>query len=224
MVKFKGIDTYKYLLGKKFSNILPVKVVVQAFAEGMHFLPGTAASRSGELIVYGKKWSMIFGDSSPEDPYFWLYPFTIMFYAKSNLGYNIKSEIPYKRNILMFFVSCYFRVLCHIFSKIDLLSLSEGIVPLKVTKEAYKVIFDDHATNINLLELTDSVVKFFMKDGLIKDSIKKKYGREDLTNFMKSEIETNEIVRTRLDEIISDFINEDPGLIKEFIILYKKDI
>ena len=223
LVKFKGIDTYKYLLGKKFNNILPVKIVVQTFAAGMHFLPGTAASRSGELMVYGKKWSMIFGESSPDDPYIWLFPYSIMIYAKSVLGYNNKSEIPYKRNILMFFVSCYFRVLCHIFSKIDLLSVSEGIIPLNVTKETYKVIFDNQATNIKMLEFIDSIVKFFMKDGLIKDIIKKKYGREDLTNFMKSEIETNEIVRTRLDEIIFDFINEDPILIKEFTILYKQE-
>ena len=222
ILKFKGIDIYKYLLGKKFNNILPVKVVIQAFTAGMHFLPGTAASRSGEVMVYGKKWSTIFNDSTPEEPYIWLYPFAIMVYAKSNLDYNNKSEIQYKRKSLMFFVSCYFRTLCQILNKIEVLSVSDGIVPLKVTTEAYKVIFDDQSINILLLGLTDSIVKFFMKDGLIKDIMKKKYGHEDLTNFMKSEIETNEAVRARLDEIIYDSINEEPNLIKEFKILYKK--
>lgn len=221
MLKYKGLDIYKYLLGKKFDNVLPVKVVVQAFAAGMHFLPGTAASRSGELMVYGKKWSMIFDDSTPEDPFIWLYPFSIMIYAKNNLGYNNKSEIPYKRNSLMFFVSCYFRVLCHLYSQLDLLNVSEGIAPLKVSIDIYKTTFDNGITNLKILGLIDSIVKFFMKDGLIKDIIKKKYGREDLANFMKSEIETNEIVKTRLDEIIFDSIAEESDLVKEFASLYK---
>lgn len=221
MVKYKGLDTYKYLLGKKFNNVLPVKTVVQAFAAGMHFLPGTAASRSGELMVYGKKWSTIFDDMTPEDPFIWLYPFSIMIYAKTNLGYNNKSEIPYKRNSLMFFLSCYFRVLCYLYNKIDLIGISDGINPLKVDRKVYTLVFDNQATNLKVLSLVDSVVKFFMKDGLIKDIIKRKYGREDLVNFMKSEIESNEIVKTRLDEIINDSINEEIELVREFASLYK---
>jgi hypothetical protein len=222
MVKYRGIRVYQYLFSKKFNNILPVKTVVQAYAAGMHFLPGTAASRSGELMVYGKKWSLIFNDSTPEDPHLWLYPFAIMVYAKNILGYNNRSEIHFKRNSLMFFVSCYFRVLCHLYNKIDLLSLSEGIAPLKISKEVYKTIFDNQDINIKLLKLTDSIVRFFMKDGLIKDIIKKKYDREDLINFMKSEIETNETVKNRLEEIICDFLSEDPSLVKEFSTLLQK--
>lgn len=116
LLSYKGIDTYKYLFGKKFDNVLPVKTVVQTFAAGMHFLPGTAASRSGELMVYGKKWSTIFNDSTPENPLYWLYPFIIMYYAKNQLDYNNKSEVYHKRISLMFFVSCYFRTLCHLFN------------------------------------------------------------------------------------------------------------
>lgn len=168
-------------------------------------------------MVYGKKWSIIFNDSTPEDPYIWLFPYAIMNYAKYNLDYNNKSEIPYKRKSLMFYVACYFRLICNIYYKIG---VTEEIAPVQIKKEQYQKVFDNEQINIKILDLVDSVIRFFMKDGLIKDIIKMKYGQDEITNFMKLEVETNENVRMRLDEIINGFLIENPTLIKEIESLF----
>lgn len=220
LLKYKGIESYQYLFGKKFNNVLPVKKVVQAYAAGMYFMPGTASSRSGELMVYGKKWSIIFNDKTSEDPYSWLYPFAVMSYAKNNLDYNNKSKINYKRISLMFYISSYFKFFCRLLSKIQLSNNVDEILPLEVPIKYYKVIFDNEDINIKILSFVDDIVKFFMRDGLIKDIIFKKYGRDDITNFMKSEVETNERVKMRLSDIINDEISDNPNLVSEFSNLY----
>lgn len=45
--------SYAHLFPDKFDYKLPVKQVVQAYAAGMHYKPGTAGSRSGELAPGG---------------------------------------------------------------------------------------------------------------------------------------------------------------------------
>mgnify|MGYP000942764110 FL=1 len=219
LLSYKGIDTYKYLFGKKFDNVLSVKTVVQTYAAGMYFMPGTAASRSGQLMVYGKKWSTIFNDSTPEDPLYWLYPFAIMYYAKYQLDYNNKSESHYKRIGLMFFISCYFRTICHLLNKSSLLTL-DNLFPLNIPIDYYKAIFDHPDFNVKLLTFVDSVVKLFLRDGLIKEIILKKYGHYDLVNFMKTEVETNERARNLLDDIINDELSDDPSLVQGLVDMF----
>lgn len=205
MQKYKGIYELKYLFPKSFNNVLPVKKVVQTYAAGMYFMPGTASSRAGELMVYGKKWSKIFNDNTTEEPMFWLYPYCVMNYASSYMDYNHKSIIPYKRYSLMFFVSCYFRSLVLILKELNLINQSANINPLEVKMEYLNSLFYNKEINKSFFEFIDSVIRRFMKDKYIKNIIVEKYGNEDLINFMKSEIESNEIIRHTLD----DFIHEE---------------
>lgn len=201
----KGINELKYLFPKKFNNVLPVKKIVQTFASGMHFLPGTASSRSGELMVYGKKWSKIFNDNTTEEPLLWLYPFCVMNYANSYMEYNHQSKIQYKRYSNMFFVACYFRSLVLILKEMGLFSKTANINPLEIEVDYLKILFNNKDINIQIFDFIDSVIKRFMKDKFIKNIIIEKYGSEDIVNFMKSEIETNESVR----QILDDFIIEE---------------
>lgn len=213
MLKFKGVPSLRYLFDKKFNNILPVKVVVQTYAAGMHFMPGTASSRSGELMVYGKKWSKIFNDDTHENPLYWLYPFAIMNYAKCYLDYTNKSIIPYKRYSLMFYVACYFRTLVYIFKSADIIDNLANVNPLQVDIKSYTLVFENSITNKEILEFVDEVIKRFMKDKSITQMINSKYGTLDISNFMKSEVETNEYVRRTLDEFITEELAENPQLI-----------
>lgn len=213
MQKYKGITDIKYLFNKQFDNVLPVKVVVQTFAAGMHFLPGTATSRSGELMVYGKKWARIFNDNTPEDCRWWLYPFGIMNYAKYYLDYMNKSKVIHKRYSLMFYVACYFRTIVHILKEVNLIPKIENINPLIVPLDYYTTIIYNGSLNKELLKFVDQVIKRFMKDRSITETIKERYGTLDISNFMKSEIETNETIRQALDEFIVEELVDNTGLL-----------
>ena len=206
---YKGINELRYLFPKKFNNVLPVKKIVQTFAAGMYFLPGTASSRSGELMVYGKKWSKIFNDYTTEEPLLWLYPYTVMSYASIYMDYNNQSKIPYKRYSIMFFVACYFRSLVLILKELDLFNKSANINPLDIKIEYLNSIFYNKDINKQIFDFVDSIIKRFMKDKYIKIIIIEKYGNEDLVNFMKSEIETNESVRQILDDFIIEEFEEN---------------
>lgn len=219
MQKYKGIATLKYLFPKKFDNVLPVKVVVQAYAAGMHFMPGTATSRSGELMVYGKKWGKIFNDFTPEDYRWWLYPYGVMSYAKNYLDYTNKSSVVYKRYSLMFFIACYFRTIVHICKRTNIIDKMENINPLKINIDIYNKIFEDANLNKDILEFVDSILKRFMRDKSIKNTIEERYGSLDISNFMKSEVETNEGIRKTLDEFIDEEL-EDRGDIIEKVLLH----
>lgn len=213
--KYKGIATLKYLFPKKFDNVLPVKVVVQAYAAGMHFMPGTAASRSGELMVYGKKWGKIFNDFTPEDYRWWLYPYGVMNYAKSYLDYTNKSSVTYKRYSLMFFVACYFRTIVHICKKVNVVDKMENTNPLRINIDFYSKIFEDASLNKDILEFVDSVLKRFMRDKSIKNIIEERYGSFDISNFMKSEVETNDSIRKTLDEFITEELEDRGDIIEQ---------
>ena len=115
---YKGNEIYKYLFALNFNNILPVKEVVQAYAAGMHLMPSTAASRSGELAPYGEQWSKLFNNNTPEDIYHFLYPYGVMQYAKSYLGYDSK-KFGFRKKFLMLYVSTYFKILVYILMEID---------------------------------------------------------------------------------------------------------
>lgn len=213
---YKGKDEYKYLFGKRFNNILPVKNVVQCYAAGMHFLPATASSRSGELMVFGKKWAQIFNDSTPSEPLYWLYPYAVMAYAKTQLNYNNKSEINYKRISLMFYVACYFRTLYHLLAKAGKCSF-DNYAPLNISKDIYSKIFMKQEINEELLKFADGIVKWYMRDNLLREIIREKYGSDDLTNFMKSEVETNQRVIKLLDRIIDTEISDNDTLTNKII-------
>jgi len=209
MKKFKGLPSLKYLFDKNFSNILPVKVVVQTFAAGMHFMPGTASSRSGELMVYGKKWSKIFNDNTHENPLYWLYPFAIMNYAKCYLNYTNKSTTPYKRYSLMFYIACYFRTIAYILKEAEIIDNLANINPLEIEIKNYTLIFENSTINKEILDFVDEVIKRFMKDKSITKMIIAKYGILDISNFMKSEVESNENIRHTLDEFITEELAEN---------------
>lgn len=208
ITKLKGINSLKYLFPKKFNNVIPVKICVQTFAAGMYFMPGTASSRSGELMVNGKKWGKIFNDNTPEEPRLWLYPFAIMNYAKEYLEYNHKSQTAYKRSSLMFFVACYYRTLVHILKEINIIPKADNVNPLSIKTEHYTKVMEDIELNKEILEFVDEIIKRFMKEKYIKEMITEKYGKYDISNFMKSEIETNEKIRQTIDEFVLEDLND----------------
>lgn len=92
----------------------------------------------------------------------------------------------------------------------------DNLLPLQVPIEYYRTIFENQNLNIKLLDFVDGVVKQFIRDGLTREIIMKKYGHDDLTNFMKTEIETNEKVRNLLDSIINAELADNQNLITDF--------
>lgn len=220
--KFKGDKNYKYLFDAKFNNVIAVKEVVQAYAAGMHFMPGTAASRAGELMPYGKNWDKLFNDDTPEDPYHFLFPYAIMKYAKTKLEYNSSSSVDYKKICLMFFVASYFKTLTYLLKEIGFHNKMDNFNPLDIDIEALIKIFQNEKVNISILRLTDSIIKFYMRDGKIKELINELYGAENVSNFMKSHVQSNQTAIERLNDIIKDcidmdFSNEDKDALKALI-------
>jgi hypothetical protein len=83
-------ESYSYLFPENFSYILPVKNVVQAYAAGMYFMVVNATSRSGNLAP-GKEASkeMFNDDTAKRNVLSFLYPFGVMQYGKTRLGYAV---------------------------------------------------------------------------------------------------------------------------------------
>lgn len=220
--KYKGDKCLKYLFADKFNNIIAVKEVVQAYAAGMHFMPATAASRAGELMPYGKNWDKLFNSNTPEDPYHFLFPYAVMKYAKTKLYYNSSSFVDYKKNCLMFYVSTYFRTLTYLLKNIGYHKKMDNFNPLDIEVETLISIFNNESVNVSLLKLADSIIKFYMRDGKVKELINDLYGAENISNFMKSQVQSNETAVERLNSIIKDCIDmdyskEDKEALKELI-------
>lgn len=199
--KFKGNNTFKYLFPKNYNNVLPVKEVVQAYAAGMHLLPATASTRSGELAPYAEQWSKLFNKNTPEDPYHFLFPYAVMQYAKTYLGYNSKNGKGFRKNCSMLYVTTYFKLIVYLLRKMDKYDKLENVDPLKINIVTLRQLFDNEGVNKVLLALTDKTLEFYMRD----NSVKVLY-QDNLPKFLKSAVQTNSTALEAMANQIKDSI------------------
>lgn len=213
---YKGHKTYEYLFPPNFSNVLPVKEVVQAFAAGMHLMPSTAASRSGELAPYGEQWSKLFNNNTPEDTFHFLYPYATMQYAKSYLGYDSKKGSGFRKNCLMLFVTTYFKLLVYLLMEIGNYDKFANVNPLDIELVVIRRIFESEDINKFLLKLTDKTLEFYMRDNTVKS-----LQDNNLPKFLKSTIQTNktalEVMANQIKDTISELSSQELGKIRGVI-------
>ncbi|TCL72351.1 AIPR protein [Hydrogenispora ethanolica] len=192
---------YNYLTGDKFSFVLTVKEVIQAYAAGLHGKIIKASHNIGELAPDTSDSRDLFNTKTNGDVRYFLYPVLIAKYANYFLGYGSrKSGVPileegpdYRKTTLSLFVYSYFRLLCRFLKLPQLLILNtlDDDDPFKIPLETMEKIFKSEEINKYLLGMVDDVLFNFFDD----TSIKERMGK-NITRFMKSDIEKQEVLAT----------------------------
>lgn len=206
--KKQGNKNYSYLFDKKFSNAFFAKDVVKAFAAGIHFKPAKAKSISN-LVPGGSYYDKLFNDkTTPKDPRYYLFPYAVMYYSKNIMEHNKDDKVK-SANLL--FISCYFKILLFIFEKLNLVNEdNKDIIHCDSNViDWIDTIFKNQALNKKLLQLTEDIIKTFLKDTMIKRKI-----GDNLPKFLKSSVENDAEVIT----ILQDKIREELEDCSEFTI------
>lgn len=194
--KKQGNKDYAYLFDRKFSNAFFAKDVVQAFAAGIHFKPAKAKSISN-LVPGGNYYDKLFNDkTTPKDPKYYLFPYAVMYYSKNIMGHSKENKLK-SANLL--FITCYFKVLLSIFKKLNLVDedIKEIIYCDNNVIDWIDSIFKKQDLNKKLLQLTEDILKVFLKDTMIKRKI-----GDNLPKFLKSSVENDvEVIAILQDKI-----------------------
>lgn len=213
--KKQGNKNYSYLFDKKFSNAFFAKDVVQAFAAGIHFRPGKAKSISN-LVPGGSYYDKLFNDkTTPKDPRYYLFPYSIMYYSKNIMNHSKDDKLK-SANLL--FICCYFKILMYIFEKLNL--VSDDTIDIIHCDDCVidwiDKIFKNQSLNKKLLQLTEDIVKTFLKDTMIKRKI-----GDNLPKFLKSSVESDSeviiILKDKIIEELEDFNELTIDSIRELI-------
>lgn len=206
--KKQGNKNYSYLFDKKFSNAFFAKDVVKAFAAGIHFKPAKAKS-IGNLVPGGSYYDKLFNDkTTPKDPRYYLFPYAVMYYSKNIMKHNKDDKVK-SANLL--FISCYFKILLFIFEKLnlvnednkDIINCDSNVI------DWIDTIFKNQVLNKKLLQLTEDILKTFLKDTMIKRKI-----GDNLPKFLKSSVEND----AEVIAILQDKIREELEDCSEFTI------
>lgn len=200
--KKKGNKDYSYLFDQKFNNAFFAKDVVQAFAAGIHFKPAKAKSISN-LVPGGSYYDKLFNDkTTPKDPRYYLFPYSVMYYSK-NIMNHTKNDKLKSANLL--FINCYFKILLNIFQKMGLVNEDiKDIIHCDINViELIDSIFKNQILNKKILQLTEEVLKTFLKDTMIKRKI-----GDNLPKFLKSSVENDAEVIAILQEKIREELDD----------------
>ena len=200
--KKKGNKDYSYLFDQKFNNAFFAIVVVQAFAAGIHFKPAKAKSISN-LVPGGSYYDKLFNDkTTPKDPRYYLFPYSVMYYSK-NIMNHTKNDKLKSANLL--FINCYFKILLNIFQKMGLVNEDiKDIIHCDINViELIDSIFKNQILNKKILQLTEEVLKTFLKDTMIKRKI-----GDNLPKFLKSSVENDAEVIAILQEKIREELDD----------------
>lgn len=206
--KKQGNKNYSYLFDKKFSNAFFAKDVVKAFAAGIHFKPAKAKSISN-LVPGGSYYDKLFNDkTTPKDPRYYLFPYAVMYYSKNIMAHNKDDKVK-SANLL--FISCYFKMLLFIFEKLNLVNEdNKDIIHCDSDViDWIDTIFKNQVLNKKLLQLTEDILKTFLKDTMIKRKI-----GDNLPKFLKSSVEND----AEVIAILQDKIREELEDCSEFTI------
>lgn len=210
--KPKGNKIYSYLFDKDFKNSLFAKDVVQAFTAGMHLKPAKARN-IGNLVPGGAYYDKLFNDeNTPVNPKYYLFPYAIMYYSKNVLKHKEDDKLK-SANLL--FISIYFRLILEIFKNIELVEEdTENLIDTKEDVIKYiDIIFSNELINRDLLKLSNTIIRNFFKDTLIKKKI-----NENLPRFLKSTVETDpEVVSIIIDKIRDELEDIDIEIYRQAI-------
>ena len=217
--KKQGNKDYAYLFDKKFSNAFFAKDVVQAFAAGVHFKPAKAKSISN-LVPGGNYYDKLFDDkTTPKEPKYYLFPYAIMYYSKNIMGHGKDDKLK-SANLL--FITCYFKMLLFIFQRLNLVEedIKELINCNINVIDMIDIIFKNQVLNKKLLQLTEDILKTFLKDTMIKRKI-----GDNLPKFLKSSVENDvevlSILQDKIREELEDCNEINMNEIKECLYLYE---
>ena len=199
-----GVAAYRYLLDKKFDNVLRAKEVIQAFAAGVRQRPNVAYSRPAELTPMGEKWSEIVNEGTQSLPIeFFLYPLLVLYYAKIHLGYKAGAD-DHRKSAALLFTSAYFTAATILAEKVTGKSYDE---PVKLPTDFLRKIFSTKDVNIQLLKLVDRALDRYFDDSYIQEQV-----GDDLNGFLK--IIVREKPWSELKRRLTLAVEKDKDLIK----------
>ncbi|MBV4438452.1 AIPR family protein [Clostridium tyrobutyricum] len=211
-----GNKSYSYLFDKKFKNAFFAKDIVQAFAAGIHFMPAKARSL-GNLVPGGSYYDKLFNDKlTPDDPRYYLFPYSIMYYSKNILNYKSNAKLK-STNLL--YVTFYFKALLELFKRIELVNSDvRNFIECNDIINYIDRVFCNKKFNYILLNTIDNILKGFLKDTLIKRKI-----GDNLPKFLKSSVENDSevvvIIQDKIKEELSDNDEFDLDKFKKIILI-----
>lgn len=198
--KYLGEDAYSYLLPEKFNNIIVAKDVIQAYTAGIKQMPGFAYGNPSKLTPTDNSWAE-FVDEFPDAVEYFLFPYLVLKFAKTNLDYSSKSK-DFRRSASLLFVYTYFLIVVKILITSGNLNLYDEN-PLSVSVPTLRKLFINHELNEKLLILTDSILEQYFDDSMVVDFV-----GDNLGNFLKRTIDSKEkkkvreILSSRIDNIL----------------------
>ena len=187
--KKQGNKNYSYLFDKKFSNAFFAK-------------------------AGGNYYDKLFNDkTTPKDPKYYLFPYCVMYYSKNIMGHSKDDKLK-SANLL--FITCYFKILLTIFKKLNLVDeeVKDIIHCDNNVIDWIDSIFKNQDLNKKILQLTEDILKIFLKDTMIKRKI-----GDNLPKFLKSSVENDveviAILQDKIKEELEDCSEFDINDIKE---------
>lgn len=201
--KLTGDSNYCYLLSPKSDNIMVAKEVIQAYAAGMKQIPGFAYGSPSKLTPSDDSYAE-FVENAPNSIEYFFFPYLVLKYAKTYLGYNSKSK-DFRRSASLLFVSTYFMIIVKVLVEIGSLARYEED-PLSISEKTLVKIFIDKDLNCKILNLCDEVLENYFEDSTIKT-----YVGDNLGNFLKRTIDSKEkkVVRDILLNRIESTLNKN---------------
>jgi len=199
---FKGQDKYAYLLPEKYDNIMIAKEVIQAYTAGMKQMPGFAYGNPSKLTPSDDSYAE-FVEDAPDSVEYFLYPYLVLKYAKTNLGYNNKSR-DFRRSASLLYVNTYFLTLVKILVETGSLVRYEEN-PLSISEKTLEKVFNNQDLNTKILALTDVVLDNYFEDSTIDNHV-----GDNLGNFLKRTIDSKDkkVVRDILSNKIENALKK----------------
>lgn len=177
--KLKGIKEYSYLTTDKFKNVMPAKEVIQAFAAGIMQCPNVAYGKADELTPLGSKWEEICNDKTRMMPLeHFLFPFLILKYIKTNMGYKHGAS-DFRKSSSLLFLTTYYRVIMSIIGMIDNKSYES---PTEINVDIYRKIIGEKNLNKEIMNLTNRILDGYFSDSKIEDD----YVADNISVFLKT--------------------------------------
>ncbi len=194
-IHYKGCAKYKHLFDTKFKkrNVLFAKEITQTYVAVILKMPAKAKN-IGQFMPGCDKYEMVFNDSTPTNPIFYLLPYGIWYYFKKvyQLPQNNVIDKDKWSTSLLFISYVFFEIINKKyntnnfeFNSIDFMNLCDE--KIQNVEEFDKIA-----------NMTFNVIKDFYSDSYIKEII-----GDNLPKFLKSTIENN----TRVYDILMDKIN-----------------
>lgn len=206
--KYKGSNSYNYLVPKNSNFVLPGKEVIQTFAAGIKQMPHTAYGHADELTPIGNQWQFICNEETKlmAVEYF-LFPYLLLKYIKSNKGYKTGAG-DFRKSASLLFICAYFGFICEMIRECFCIKCEN---PADIDVTIYRKIFSDEKLNKDIIDIVDKTLSSYFDDSKIDED----YVNDDLKGFLKGPVKKDvpwSILQKRINKSLKQA--EEKGIVK----------